>query len=757
MTTPAMPGQPGIAATPTKLLEKLLGAVRPEFRVDVLIPDIDDAILGNAACVVPDCVRVSRYDGMCTGHVQRWNQLGRPDLGTFITQTDPNMLGRGPLQPCVIDGCRYGRYTKGLCNNHSWAWKRDGRPDVDLWITTATVPERNRPDCAVPGCALWAGRRSGFCSSHHGRWMRWTARTGQDDMDAFVRYCDTRGDARIDFSKLPPQLKLELQYATQCRVDERRAKAKPYDLQLVVRMAVDSGARSLLDWPQDVWDAKFAAFTPRTYSNANAIPLGFLRTARRKVDDLAHGLGWDTEYDRDTWDLHRVGIHSKTRHVRFGGIPQPWLRALVKRWARWKLTTDISPVHIARSVTHLTRFAVFLADTSAPQALAELTRDGIERFVAHIAQRGESIRSRRLSIGSISRFVLAIRQHRWDPTLPAEVVIHPEDYPRLAEAPPRALPEAVMAQLEREDNLARFDDPATRLLTVILMSTGLRIGDTLALAFDCIVRDAQQAPYLRYWNHKMKREGLVPIDDALADAITAQQQRVLQRWAQPHVLLPRANANPDGRWPIPVSTYRVHLAQWLADCDVRDEHGRPAHVTPHQWRHTFATRLINLDVPQEVVRQLLDHSSHAMTGHYARLHDTTVRRHWEQARKVSITGQAVQLSPDGQLADATWLKDRLARAKQSLPNGYCGLPLKQTCPHANACLTCPVFITTPEFLPEHHNQRRRTLTLIDVAKTAGQTRVVEMNEQVLGNLDRIITSLETGESPVEHTGDADAG
>ncbi|WIV52853.1 tyrosine-type recombinase/integrase [Amycolatopsis nalaikhensis] len=139
-----------------------------------------------------------------------------------------------------------------------------------------------------------------------------------------------------------------------------------------------------------------------------------------------------------------------------------------------------------------------------------------------------------------------------------------------------------------------------------------------------------------------------------------------------------------------MSTYRVHLAQWLADCDVRDEDGRAVWVKPHKWRHTFATRLINLDVPQDVVRHLLDHSSHAMTAHYARLHESTVRRHWEQARKVGISGQTVHLDTDGQLGDAVWLKDRLARTKQSLPNGYCGLPLKQTCPHANDCLTCPV-------------------------------------------------------------------
>ncbi len=54
-----------------------------------------------------------------------------------------------------------------------------------------------------------------------------------------------------------------------------------------------------------------------------------------------------------------------------------------------------------------------------------------------------------------------------------------------------------------------------------------------------------------------------------------------------------------------------------------------------------------------------------MTDHYARLHDQTVRRHWEQARKVNIAGQQVTLDPGGPLADAAWAKDRLARARSA--------------------------------------------------------------------------------------------
>jgi hypothetical protein len=97
-----------------------------------------------------------------------------------------------------------------------------------------------------------------------------------------------------------------------------------------------------------------------------------------------------------------------------------------------------------------------------------------------------------------------------------------------------------------------------------------------------------------------------------------------------------------------------------------------------------------------------------MTAHYARLSDKTVREHWERARKVNSEGQPVQISPGGPLGDAAWAKQQLSRATQALPNGYCQLPLVKTCPHANSCLTCPMF---------------------------------EMNRQVAGNLDKIIATL----------------
>jgi len=69
-------------------------------------------------------------------------------------------------------------------------------------------------------------------------------------------------------------------------------------------------------------------------------------------------------------------------------------------------------------------------------------------------------------------------------------------------------------------------------------------------------------------------------------------------------------------------------------------------------------------------------------------------------------------------------------------------------------MTCPMFITTAEFLPHHREQHRQTLQIITAAEARGHTRMAEMNRQVAGNLSKIITSLEDDGSTDQEAADA---
>jgi len=569
-------------------------------------------------------------------------------------------------------------------------------------------------------------------------------------VETFIQRCLLAGRDRIDFSGLPPLLKLELQYAVQCRVDQATITLPAPVAGWAIRQVRDAGVSSLLDQPADWWADRAG---PKTSSYP-----AFLVFARDVVDRLHEGTGWEVEYPRDIWRMERLpgltlnsGKGPSRDRLRFDRIAQPWLRERAKRWARLRLSSGLAVGTVVSDVKALRRFSTFLTEAApAVDTVAGLDRPLLERYLAWLVTAELGPGAREDAVTCLGMFFQALRRHDWAPSLPTTAVFFAEDLPPRKSRISRHLAEHVMAQVEALTNLDRWPNPEGRLVTMILIRCGLRATDACTLAFDCLLHDGQGAAYLRYFNNKMRREAAVPIDSDLEAEIRVQQQRIATSWPQQHPhLFPQLKGNAGGQRPLSYYSYRGMLNAWLARCEIHDAYGEPVHLTPHQWRHTFACRLINRDVPQEIIRVLLDHQSTEMTAHYARITDQTVRRRWEQATKININGERVDIDPDGPLGQAQWAKTRYGMVTQTLPHGYCGLPVQNSCPHANACLTCPVFVTGPEFLPELREHRGRTLTLIAKADADGHTRVAQMNEQVLINLDKMINQLDQPESDAD--------
>src|SRR5262249_62305553 len=59
--------------------------------------------------------------------------------------------------------------------------------------------------------------------------------------------------------------------------------------------------------------------------------------------------------------------------------------------------------------------------------------------------------------------------------------------------------------------------------------------------------------------------------------------------------------------------------------------GLTRHYSPHCLRHTFATQLLNADVPLKVLKELMGHHSIQITLRYTQLSDATKRHHYAQA------------------------------------------------------------------------------------------------------------------------------
>ncbi|OBG47701.1 hypothetical protein A5669_05130 [Mycolicibacterium fortuitum] len=729
------------------LLAALFAAVRPEWRRDVIVAPEGERLFAEAECLVNGCgARAYTTKGLCRPHNFRWASAGRPDLARWVLTQDGPTRGRRALGQCEVARCEFGRKQNGLCTRHWHKWKLAGKPPREEWAASYEhdpASFAHFPRCLVDGCNLLTSAESQLCGSHNTRWET-QVRAGQDpSIDAFLERVQRYGKDHVDLSHLAPQLRLELQYGLQCRADEGRLQTRLQEARPLVKLLNNTRVSSLTEKTVEEW-TEIAEITPSCGQKGAAYR--FLVYCLDRLDILENGAGWDTEYPRDVWRMSRLGYDSAYENLRFTRIPQTWLRELAKRWLRQRLAVGLAYQTVYLSLAAVVQLAEYLSKCSAPpQDVSELTRDHLEGWIAHLSTTVAHPATRLGYVTGVRVFLQEIHRREWAPGLASSVMLYPEDTPKLPEPEPRALPEYVMQQLEPPEQLSRYRIPDMAVITGIMMACGLRGKDARWVDFDCMVRDADNHPYLRYVNQKMKRVAFVPIDEDLVETIKAQQDRVLLRYPGGCArLFPALRANPNGDKPVPHATWFRHTKRWLEeDVKVVDKKGLPFKFKAHQWRHTFATRLINHDVPQHIVQRLLDHSTSEMTARYARLRDDKLREAWLKVRKINVNGDVVDLADEHPLADATWTRAGLAKAKQTLPNGYCGMPIQSPCEHANPCLTCPLFLTTPDFLPQHRHQRVTTLELITKAEAEGHHRVAEKNKQVLGNLDRIIAACES--------------
>lgn len=455
----------------------------------------------------------------------------------------------------------------------------------------------------------------------------------------------------------------------------------------------------------------------------------------------------EAEYAKDTWDAVNLGIAARRGHntARFGVIEQVWLRDAIKRWSRFRLGAGYSFTTIDSGTQALARWSMFLAERPQVRGPADITRELLQSFLSWMASSQWATNTRSHTLTFTKVFLEWGHRHNTLPGLPANAVIYEEEVSRPPDQLPQFIPEFVMAQLESDANLARLRNPTVRHLVILLMESGIRGGDASVLAFNPIIEDSVGGACLRFDDAKVKVEQLIPISAKAADTIRAQQAHVLSLWPQGSPwLFPGILDNPDGRRPYAHASLSHQLGNWQHAIDVRDEAGQRVRVHAHQFRHTVGTRLINAGVPQHVIQRLLGHASPRMTARYAQIHDHTVRDAFERycAQRVNTAGGAVPYDPDALTADAEWAKHNLSRVRDSLPNGYCGRPPQQDCPHPNACLTCPDFQTTPEFLNVHRQQAGVNRTLIARADSNGQFRLAVNLRRVQDSLDRIIPALE---------------
>jgi Phage integrase family len=290
------------------------------------------------------------------------------------------------------------------------------------------------------------------------------------------------------------------------------------------------------------------------------------------------------------------------------------------------------------------------------------------------------------------------------------VPIMPGDLPKQDHPLPKALDDAAAARLLRAAQAQRR--MLIRVAVEVLLRTGLRVGEFIALRADAIVLIGAG-----HWLHvpvgKLHNDRYLPLHPHLVTLIG--DYRAAHVVPDNPLLLPRESGKALDRHTI---TRMINKAGAAA--------GLP-HIHPHQLRHTLATQAINRGMTLEAIAALLGHRSLDMTLRYARIANRTVAdEYFAVSEKVeALYGQTTQLPADA-------IGPRMARLRREhhrlLGNGYCTRPPELDCAFEAICETCTFFQTSIEFRPVLQRQR-------DHAADNGQPHRAELFNSLLTHID----------------------
>lgn len=383
---------------------RLIHLVRPEFRASVLVPEPGDPVFSKPLCAVDDCPRSSYLQRLCLTHWKQWSRGGRPELSQWLASAKPVSSRSRVSKP--RQGAEYFRdpAVVGSSGGRAETFGAMGQGEADKHFEL-----RLEQECAVSGCEEPACRGGeGLCLDHetHRRVV------GSPPLEDFLLRCATNGEPRFDLRALPPVLRLEIQYALQCRADKGRVLTRPRPLKPLLTALAVSGVDSLLACSSAQWSIlmKGKGATPATRA--------FLNYALDELTRLGDGVGWGRVYPLDSWHLRSLGLPAaRAARLEFGSLDPQWLRELVKRYAHWRICCGISLTRIRRehaAIVHMSELTPALSRCQGPE---ELDSTVLETYVIALRAAEPAAKTRYAEAGAVFRLLRTAKQHGWAPAL----------------------------------------------------------------------------------------------------------------------------------------------------------------------------------------------------------------------------------------------------------------------------------------------------------------------------------------------------
>ncbi|MCB5160340.1 tyrosine-type recombinase/integrase [Marinomonas algarum] len=470
-------------------------------------------------------------------------------------------------------------------------------------------------------------------------------------------------------------------------------------------------------------------------------------------------------YDDDKWTFKEMGfseeeIGSGNKSLNFDKIKADWLKDITKDFMLYK-SKRVKPSRLCNMIMTLKKFYKHL-DFIYSDAL-DLSRflnpSNVDSFFDSVVDHKSA--SVHVYFSSLREFYAFLEMKGYISSANNFLPLDMKPKHELT-VNPRPIPNKSVEQLK---HACKMNDTFIKRFLNINLEVGARANEILLLKDESIHKSSLGWNLTRY-ESKSSRYITTPISDQCAEVILSQIE--LAKLAR----LEYQEANPNYKncerykdyspyifihfYKNKFSKYCLRNVNYMSkklieEHDIRDENGDLLVFTSHMLRHTVASNLVESGVNQVFVQKYLGHKTPTMTNFYAQISEKKMRVELKfdeinQHELKDIYGNIyknveydLDESLDGDL-DKEWLRKNISA--HILPNGICSLPIRQTCHHGNACLTCVSFRTGKQFKDTLIDQRERLIKIINIADEGSLRDQVLINTKTLEGLDKILEKID---------------
>jgi integrase/recombinase XerD len=271
-------------------------------------------------------------------------------------------------------------------------------------------------------------------------------------------------------------------------------------------------------------------------------------------------------------------------------------REHTERYLRHKYRLNLSAGTICSNISVLHSFLTFLKGIGKNR-LEEIRRTDLEAFIEQ--DRGlnpSTVNTHMKVVKAFVRFLMG------EGVVPSEVLLK-----RLTIKVPDGLPRAIELEDVRR-LLGVIEDVRGRAMVMVLLRTGMRIGELLATRVDDVVLGERKILIFEAEKNRVGR--VVYLSEDAMDALGG--------WLSIRDTTRRFLFYAQGRDRMGYTTARSLFFRYLLKAGLAHKG-----YSLHCLRHTFATELLNAGMRLECLQVLLGHQSLQMTRRYARLSDRT--------------------------------------------------------------------------------------------------------------------------------------